>query len=188
MNNTIEFIKSISSAKDALNDKKTFLIMGRSNVGKSSFINYVFNRINIARVSSTPGKTISFNYFLVDNLFYLIDSPGYGYAKRSKAKIEEFKIMLNTFISSVKFDCVILLIDFKVGPTNDDLMYYNLLSKLGLNIKIVCTKYDQVISSKKESRKKDIISKLNNSELLFISSTKKIGREQIIKLFYDTIE
>ena len=103
------------------------LFVGRSNVGKSSFINALCNK-TIARTSSNPGKTQVINFFMINDSFYFVDVPGYGYARVSKTKIEEFGKMIENYITNrVNLKAVFLLVDFKVGPTKDDILMYEFL-------------------------------------------------------------
>ncbi|MDR2867757.1 MAG: ribosome biogenesis GTP-binding protein YihA/YsxC [Acholeplasmatales bacterium] len=178
----VSFVKSITDPQEQLLDHPSILIIGRSNVGKSTFINALANRLKLAKVSSTPGKTPYMNYYLVNNQLYLLDSPGYGWAKRSKTQIAEFKQMLDSFLH-LTFKSVILLIDFKVGPTKDDKSFYQLLSDLHHDIIIICTKYDKVIPSLRIKQKKLLESQFNDS-IIYYSSTLKTGLEEIkLRLF-----
>jgi GTP-binding protein len=146
-----KFLKSVFNIKQL--DQKTLpevLLVGRSNVGKSSFINALLNRKNIARTSSTPGKTISLNYFQVDKGYFLVDAPGYGYARRSKAMQDEFLKLMNDYLSIPnRIDLVLLLVDFRIGPTNDDLVMLDYLLERKLNFHIILTKADKVKMSER---------------------------------------
>ena len=104
-------------------DKKgEFLILGRSNVGKSSFINTIINRKNLARTSSKPGKTQTLNFYLVNKEFYIVDVPGYGYANVSKKQMEKFGIMIEEYLKQRPYlKHVFLLIDYRHKPTEDDI-------------------------------------------------------------------
>ena len=97
MFNSSEYLISSNSYNVDYDDRKSIFLLGRSNVGKSSLINSILNRKNLARTSSTPGKTITLNYYFVNKKFYIVDAPGYGYAKRSKQSIETYYKMLNDF-------------------------------------------------------------------------------------------
>lgn len=166
------------------------LFVGRSNVGKSSFINALCNK-TIARTSSNPGKTQVINFFLINESFYFVDVPGYGYAKVSKTKIEEFGKMIENYITNrPNLKAVFLLIDFKVGPTNDDLLMYDFLKFYNKKIYIICTKSDKVNMSNKIKTKKNIISKLgiDEKDLLITSSEKKIGLDEIRNLIEEIVD
>ena len=106
--------------------KNEFLCVGRSNVGKSSFINTIINRKNLARTSSKPGKTTTLNFYLVNNSFYIVDVPGYGYAERSKKQIEKFGIMIEEYLKQRPYlKHVFMLVDYRHKPTEDDILMYN---------------------------------------------------------------
>ena len=112
-----------------------FIMLGRSNVGKSSFMNTVVNRKNLARISSRPGKTSTLNFYNVDKKFYLVDAPGYGFAMLSKKKQKKFGLMMEDYLQNrPNLKQVFMLIDFRHKPSNDDLMMYNFLK----HHKILC--------------------------------------------------
>ena len=166
------------------------LFVGRSNVGKSSFINALCNK-TIARTSSNPGKTQVINFFLINEKFYFVDVPGYGYARVSKTKIEEFGKMIENYITNrTNLKAVFLLVDFKVGPTSDDLLMYEFLKFYNKKIYVICTKSDKVNMSNKVKAKKNILSKLDidESDLLITSSEKKIGLDKILDLIEEIVE
>ena len=110
-------------------DKKNeFLCLGRSNVGKSSFINTIVNRKNIARTSSKPGKTTTLNFYQVNKEFYIVDVPGYGYAATNKKQIEKFGIMIEEYLKTRQYlKHVFLLVDYRHKPTEDDVLMYKFL-------------------------------------------------------------
>ena len=166
-----------------------FLFVGRSNVGKSSFINALCNT-KIARTSSNPGKTQVINFFMINNAFYFVDVPGYGYARVSKTKIEEFGKMIENYITNRdNLKAVFLLIDFKVGPTSDDLLMYDFLKFYNKKIYIICTKSDKVNMSNTIKTKKSIISKLNIDEkdLIITSSEKKLNLDKCLNIVEELI-
>jgi GTP-binding protein len=182
--NNVSFVKSIVSPKDILTDLPTVLIIGRSNVGKSSFINAFLNRLSLAKTSQTPGKTITMNYYLIEQELYLMDSPGYGYAKRSHTQQEQLKTIIESFIKEIRFKTLIQLIDFKVGPTKDDLYYLNLARSNRQEVLIICTKYDKVIPSLRSKQKTALI-QLLGSNILFVSSITKFGLPEIRSLILE---
>ena len=120
--NNVEFVTSVAQPNKFLHDEKVSIVFsGKSNVGKSSVINKLLNRKNFARVSSVPGKTIHVNYFLVDKKFYLVDLPGYGYAKVSQSEKERWnKLMESYFFDLNRFDLGVLILDSRHKPTADD--------------------------------------------------------------------
>ena len=133
-----------------------FLLVGRSNVGKSSFINTIINRKNLARISSRPGKTQTLNFYFVNKSFYLVDVPGYGYAAVNRKLQEKFGKMIEEYLEKRdELRRVFMLIDFRIKPTEDDLLMYNFLKYYNIPVTIVATKVDKVGSSKKEKNKKN---------------------------------
>ena len=157
--------------------------VGRSNVGKSSLINALVNRKNLARTSSNPGKTQTINFFLINDLFYLVDFPGYGYAKVSKDKKMSFGKMISEYLH-LRFNLKVLflLIDYKVGPTKDDLAMYDNLIKLGIKPYIILTKSDKLKQSELVKNKRELIKLLNIEEryVLVSSSEKNRGINNIL--------
>ena len=123
-------------------------LSGRSNVGKSSLINTLLNRKSLARVSSSPGKTITINYYDIDKKLYLVDLPGYGYAKRSQESKRGWSSLTEDYFiknpSSDAIKLVIQLIDIRTGPTDDDIMMINFLIDNDVNFVIVATKTDKL--------------------------------------------
>ncbi|MDR2821931.1 MAG: ribosome biogenesis GTP-binding protein YihA/YsxC [Acholeplasmatales bacterium] len=181
------FVKSFVSIEDLLFDHPQLLVMGRSNVGKSSLINAITKQKSVARISKTPGKTTTFNYYLVDNKYYLVDSPGYGYAKRSKTDKERFLKMLNSYLKSRISRSVFLLVDFLVGPTKDDLYYFEILKKLDVTVYVIATKYDKISSSNRKKRENEINSLLY-CKIYPISVLKKVGFEALNELIEEIIK
>lgn len=117
--NSVELVISATRRSQYPTDNKPeFLLVGRSNVGKSSFINTIIGRKNYARTSATPGKTQTINFYLVNNEFYLVDAPGYGYASLNKTKQRKFGLMMEDYLTSRKnLKNVFMLIDFRHKPT-----------------------------------------------------------------------
>ena len=112
-----------------------FLLVGRSNVGKSSFINTILERKNIAYTSSKPGKTQTLNFYHVNQEFYLIDVPGYGYAEVSKTIREKFGKMIEEYLKTRKqLKRVFMIIDFRHKPSEDDLLMYNFLKYFNIKV------------------------------------------------------
>ena len=167
-------------------DKRVeFLLVGRSNVGKSSFINTLIERKNFARTSSKPGKTQTLNFYLVNDTFYLVDVPGYGYASVSKDKQKKFGLMIEEYLknrSNLKH--VFLLIDYRHKPTEDDILMYEFLKYYNLDITIVATKYDKISKNNRIKQDKLIKDTLKYSEddgfVTFSTVTKK-GRSEVLE-------
>lgn len=162
--------------------------VGRSNVGKSSTLNTLLGRKSLARVSSTPGKTRTINFFIINKEFYLVDLPGYGYAKVSKSEKASWGKIMETYLSTRQnLQEVILLVDIRHEPTNDDKMMYDWIKHYGYGSIVIATKSDKISRSKYQKHIKIIRQKLQMSQedkVLPISSLKKQG----IKEVWDSIE
>ena len=172
-------------------DKPEFLLVGRSNVGKSSFINALIGRKNFARTSSKPGKTQTLNFYLVNNAFYLIDVPGYGYSNVSKEKNHKMGLMIEEYIKSRgNLSHVFLLIDYRHKPSEDDILMYNYLKYYNLDTTIIATKYDKVGATSRVSQDKIICETLKLEDKAFIqfSSTTKKGKEEIYKIILKNLQ
>ncbi|MBP3840886.1 MAG: YihA family ribosome biogenesis GTP-binding protein [Bacilli bacterium] len=166
-------------------DCPEFLLVGRSNVGKSSFINALLNRKNLAHTSSRPGKTQTLNFYKINDLFYLIDVPGYGYANVDKKTQSKFGKMIEEYLETRKqLKRVFLIVDFRIKPTEDDLLMYNFLKYYNLPVTIVATKADKVGGSKKEKCLKQIMNTFDlvvGDDIIVFSSVNKLGREEVLK-------
>ncbi len=169
--------------------KSEFLLVGRSNVGKSSFINTILGRKNLARTSSHPGKTQTLNFYEVNKDFYLIDVPGYGYAEVSKKRREKFGKMIEEYLETRKqLKRVFMIVDFRHKPTEDDVLMYNFLKYYNLPVTIVATKADKIGASKKDKCKKQITDTLDlvvGDDLVIFSSVTKEGKDIIHKTLED---
>ena len=168
-------------------DKRSeILILGRSNVGKSSFINTIINRKNLARTSAKPGKTQTLNFYLVNDDFYLVDVPGYGYAATSKKQIEKFGIMIEEYLKQRQYlKHVFLLVDYRHKPTEDEILMYNFLKYYNLPVTVICTKYDKVNKSLRMKQDDLIKNSLNLSlgdEIVNFSSVTKVGKDRVYEI------
>ena len=165
------------------------VLCGRSNVGKSTFINSLFNRKNLAQISSTPGKTRSINYYNVDDTFYIIDLPGYGYAKVSKKEREFWGRLLSEFITTNKnIRLAMHFIDSRHKATELDLQLNELLSTADIPYIVLLNKSDKLKQSEFNSAYKNIISQLPelipDENLFFYSSIKGRSKKEIVKRIY----
>lgn len=173
-------------------DKPEFLLVGRSNVGKSSFINSILSRKNLAHTSAKPGKTQTLNFYNVNNQFYFIDVPGYGYAATDKKTQAKFGMMIEEYLEKRdNLKRVFMLIDFRLKPTEDDLLMYNFLKYHNLPVTVVATKADKVGGSKKQHNLKVILDTLDlvvGDDLVVYSSVTKLGVKEVLKRLKDLVE
>ncbi len=186
-----EPIIAVRQSQYPIDNKPEFLLVGRSNVGKSSFINTLIERKNFARTSSKPGKTQTLNFYLVNNTFYLVDVPGYGYAAVSKDKQKKFGLMIEEYLKNrPNLKHVFLLIDYRHKPTEDDVLMYEFLKYYNLDITIVATKYDKISKNNRIKQDKLIKDTLKFSEddnfVTFSTITKK-GRAEILDILESKI-
>lgn len=184
-------ISAVRPSQFPTGDKNEFLLVGRSNVGKSSFINTLINRKNFARTSAKPGKTQTLNFYLVNDYFYLVDAPGYGFAKVSKQLKEKFGLIMEEYLKSRdNLKMVFMLIDFRHKPTEDDVMMYNYLKYYNVPVTIICTKVDKVSKNTHQKSINLITKTLNVSEedLILFSSVTKMGRQEVYNKLVETLE
>ena len=178
-------ISAIRRSQYPTDNKPEYLLVGRSNVGKSSFINTLLNRKNFARTSSRPGKTQTINFYNVNDEFYLVDAPGYGFAGVSKTKRKKFGLMMEDYmINRPNLRCVFLLTDFRHRPTSDDLMMYNFLKYYKIPVTIVVTKIDKVGITLRQKQRTTILNDLDlvvGDEFVMFSSVTKEGKEEVLK-------
>lgn len=162
-----------------------FMFCGRSNVGKSSFINALTNRKKLAKTSANPGKTQTLNVYLINEDVYFIDVPGYGYANVSKAIKATFGKMIEEYIiGREQLKLVFLLVDFRHKPTQDDIAMYQFLKYYQKKVCIIGTKADKVKRSEYVKNKKMILETLNLSEedsFILTSSETKQGLEEVLQ-------
>jgi len=188
-----DFMK-INSVKDPItavrksqypeDNKNEFLLVGRSNVGKSSFINTLINRKNFARTSATRGKTQTLNFFLINEEFYIVDVPGYGFARVSKKLKAKFGMIIEDYLESRhNLRNVFMLIDFRHKPTEDDVMMYNFLKYYNIPVTIIATKVDKVKKSLHDKNKSLLLKTLNieNDDLILFSTITKVGKQEVLE-------
>lgn len=161
-----------------------FMLVGRSNVGKSSFINTITGNKKMARVSSTPGKTRNLNFYLLNNSFYLVDVPGYGYAQTSKKEQKKFGLMIEEYLENrANLVRTFMLVDLRHKPSDDDVLMYKYLKFYNLPVTIVATKSDKLSNNKKEKAKNTIIKTLEldkNDSIVILSNITREGKEEIL--------
>ena len=173
-------------------DKKDeFLLVGKSNVGKSSFINAILSRKNLAYTSSRPGKTQTLNFYGVNDSFYLIDVPGYGYAAVDKKTQAKFGMMIEEYLEKrEELKRVFMLIDYRHKPSEDDLLMYNFLKYYNVPVTVVATKADKVPGSQKQKNLKVILDTMDlviGDDLVVFSSNTKLGVKEVIKKIEDLV-
>ena len=183
--NKAEFILSAASPEQFIRDgRKQLAFAGRSNVGKSSVINRLLNRKNLARVGASPGKTTQINYFLIDEKFYLVDLPGYGYAKVSKSERDRWgRLMENYFQSSGLIDLGVLIVDARHKPTRDDETMCDFFRAGDCPMIVVANKLDKLKRSEIEHNLALIRETLDlddNEILMPFSAEKGDGKEQLL--------
>ena len=184
-------VQAVRRSQYPEDDKPEFMLVGRSNVGKSSFINALVGRKNMAYTSGKPGKTQTLNFYLANDCFYLVDVPGYGYASVSKDVQQKFGMMIEEYLEKrEQLLRVFMLVDFRHKPTEDDLLMYNFLKYYSIPVTIVATKADKVGSSKFEKNKRVILDTLNlvvGDDLVVFSSVTKKGKEEVLKKIEDFV-
>ena len=182
--NSVELVISAVRRSQYPNDEKSeYLLVGRSNVGKSSFINTLINRKNFARTSATPGKTQTINFYLVNDEFYLVDAPGYGFAALSRAKQKKFGLMMEDYLQNrPNLKQVFMLVDFRHKPSKDDIMMYNFLKHYKIPVTIVTTKTDKVGITSHQKQRNLILNNLDlvvGDDFVMFSNVTKLGKNEI---------
>lgn len=175
------------NSKIPSNNIMEFVLVGRSNVGKSSFINAISNRNNYAHTSSTPGKTRTINYYLVNGKFYLVDLPGYGYAKASIEEKNNWATFINKYLkTSDKIEEIILIVDIRHKPSEKDCQMFSfIVSATGYEPIVIATKLDKI---KKSEIKKNVemirneLGATESCEIIPFSSEKKDGVKDFLKI------
>ncbi len=181
------FITSASNGKDRIvSDLPQIAVVGKSNVGKSSFINYLANDSKLARTSKAPGRTRLINYFLFNEDFILTDLPGYGFAKVSWDEKKKWSIIIEDYLNeepNLKLVC--FLVDIRHDPTDDDKIMYNYLFQRGIPFLIIATKSDKIAKSKVKNQLRHLASilKVGMDNVLPVSSQEKKGKEEILAKF-----
>ncbi|WP_394580194.1 ribosome biogenesis GTP-binding protein YihA/YsxC [Cytobacillus firmus] len=163
-------------------DLPEFALAGRSNVGKSSFINKMLNRRGLARISSKPGKTQTLNFYLINEILHFVDVPGYGYAKVSKKEREAWGKMIETYLTNrEQLKAVVLIVDLRHPPTSDDVMMYNFLKHYEIPCVVIATKADKIPKSKWQKHMKITKETMDidpNDQIIMFSSETGYGKDQ----------
>ena len=181
-------ISAVSPKQYPQNEMPQVVLVGKSNVGKSSFINTMINRKSLARTSSEPGKTRQINFYNIDNEFYFVDLPGYGYSKMSKKEQEKVGAFIEQYlVKSQNIALVIFLVDIRHNPTENDKLMYDYIIRSGLPFIILANKADKIAPTKVEGIVQNLQKQINpigDSIMLPFSAEKRIYAEDV----WDVIE
>ena len=191
MINNIKYETSAFSKKNILKtDKKQIVLVGKSNVGKSSFINSIANQKRLAKVGKTPGKTKSLNYYNVNNEYYIVDLPGYGYSTMTKQEKLKTSEMINEYIhNNPNIAHIFFLVDIRHKPTNDDRIMYDWLIEQNILFTIIATKADKVAKTKIDEYLLQITKTLFSKEnIIAFSSESKLNVDKIETLIKDNVK
>ncbi|QUH24721.1 ribosome biogenesis GTP-binding protein YihA/YsxC [Serpentinicella alkaliphila] len=176
-------ITAVMPSQYPADDLPEIAMIGRSNVGKSSTINTILNRKNLARVSANPGKTRTINFYIINKEFYLVDLPGYGYAKVARSDRAAWGKMIETYLSTRNaLQEVLLLVDIRHTPSEDDVLMYNWLRQYGYGSIVIATKSDKISKNQQQKSMKVIRETLGmptNAQIVPISSLKKLGIDKL---------
>lgn len=192
---TIKSAQFIKSETDFSNykgfDLPEIMLTGRSNVGKSSFINMLSNNTKLAKVSATQGKTKVVNFFLMNKEFVLVDLPGYGYAETSKVEQHRWGEIIDSYIeSSRNLVCAVLLVDVRHLPTEQDKQMLNYFTFNNIPVTIVATKYDKIKKAERMKKISDIAKelKVGVENIYLISSETAYGKDIIVDRLYQFVD
>lgn len=184
-------ISAVSPKQYPETDFPEIALAGRSNVGKSSFINTLIDRKNLARTSGKPGKTQTLNFYLIENCLHFVDVPGYGYAKVSKTERAKWGEMIETYITSRKqLKAVVSLVDMRHEPSKEDIQMYEFLKYYQIPVILVATKADKIPRGKWNKHVSVIKKALEfdtNDDFIMFSSETKMGKEEAWKAIEDKI-
>ncbi|WP_379965779.1 ribosome biogenesis GTP-binding protein YihA/YsxC [Ectobacillus sp. sgz5001026] len=175
-------ISAVKPAQYPSGNLPEIALAGRSNVGKSSFINTLLSRKSLARISSKPGKTQTLNFYIVNDILHFVDVPGYGYAQVSKSEREAWGKMIETYFTSrEQLKATVLIVDLRHPPTKDDISMYEFLKHFNIPTIIVATKADKINKGKYQAHLKVVFDTLRvrqGDEVILFSSEKGIGRNE----------
>ena len=186
-----DFVKSAVYEKDYPEqlDKIEFAFVGRSNVGKSSLINSLTSRLKLARTSKTPGRTQLINYFLINDEFYIVDLPGYGFAKVPKEMKKQWGKTMERYIASKRKKLVFVLLDIRRVPSDEDIEMLEWLEYNNMDYKIIFTKIDKLSNNERAKQLKAIKTRLvfDNEDVFFHSSLTNKGRDEILNFMEEKL-
>lgn len=183
---TAEFVTSVSdvSKLNEYDDLPQFTFVGRSNVGKSSLINYLTNRKSLAKTGSTPGRTRLINYFKINSQFYFVDLPGYGFAQASKAEQAQWQSLIGGYLQNTQsLKLVFVLVDVRHQPSKLDVQMLDYLYQFQIPFCVVATKADKVGKSELYKNLQTIANTfgLGVQDIIYVSSAKKQGAQRILE-------
>ena len=191
VNNPKFEISAVKPAQYPKNDLPEIVLVGKSNVGKSSFINTMINRKKLARTSSEPGKTRQINFYNIDEKFYFVDLPGYGYSKMSKKEQEQVGKFIEQYLfNSKKIALIIFLVDIRHKPTSNDKLMYDYMIRSGLPCIILANKADKIAVTKvsdEASKLQKLLNPIGDIPTFPFSSERKIYMEDVWKEIEKTI-
>ena len=184
--NPIFEVSAVRENQYPKNGLPEIVLVGKSNVGKSSFINTMINRKKLARTSSEPGKTRQLNFYNIDNLFYFVDLPGYGYSKMSKQEQIKVGNFIEYYLKNRQEICLIIfLVDIRHDPTSNDFLMYDYVIRSGLPCMILDNKADKIAKTKVDDYVKNIQKQLNpigDITTLPFSSERKVYSDEVWKI------
>ena len=185
-------VSAVSPKQYPNNNLPEIVLVGKSNVGKSSFVNTMINRKKLARTSSEPGKTRQINFYNIDETFYFVDLPGYGYSKMSKKEQEQVGLFIEDYLfNRQEISLIIFLVDIRHNPTENDKLMYNYIISSGLPFIILANKADKIAITKVDNVVKDLQKQLNpigDITTLPFSSERKIYKDDVWKIIDEYIK
>ncbi|EAG2314868.1 YihA family ribosome biogenesis GTP-binding protein [Listeria monocytogenes] len=192
VNNVELIISAVRPEQYPETDLPEYALAGRSNVGKSSFINTMIRRKSMARISQKPGKTQTLNFYKIEEALFFVDVPGYGFAKVSKTEREKWGVMIETYITSrEQLRGVIQIVDLRHKPTEDDRMMYEFLKYYDIPVIVVATKADKIPRSKWQKNAKIVRETLDfdpHDKFVLFSSETKMGKDEAWQFIKEGIE
>ncbi|EKZ1651474.1 YihA family ribosome biogenesis GTP-binding protein [Listeria monocytogenes] len=192
VNNVELIISAVRPEQYPETDLPEYALAGRSNVGKSSFINTMIRRKSMARISQKPGKTQTLNFYKIEEALFFVDVPGYGFAKVSKTEREKWGVMIETYITSrEQLRGVIQIVDLRHKPTEDDQMMYEFLKYYDIPVIVVATKADKIPRSKWQKNAKIVRETLDfdpDDKFVLFSSETKMGKDEAWQFIKEGME
>ena len=183
---------AVRTSQYPTDNKPEFLLVGRSNVGKSSFINTLLGRKNYAKTSATPGKTQTLNFYICNDEFYLVDVPGYGYANTDKSTQKKLGLMIEDYLKTrTNLVRVFMLVDGRMKPTENDVLMYNYLKYYNVPTTVIATKYDKLKAKDRDKNIKNVSLVLNlnvDDKVIAFSNVTKKGKEEVLNVILEGLK